>query len=590
MKINIFGVGRSGTKAIQLYLSYLIAKKENKVRVNYEPYYWKDRRTLNLNYEGIYHHINSPLIMNKQYNISNDHRRFLLKLVSGDESTVTKFIRANGRIDHINQIIKPDYTFIIIRNLYQVLSSLSKYPWDLLGNNLIYENEWDKLIYEIRKKNIIKESYLNYYINNISNWKDKNALFWYIMNLVALECCSDNVFYIDFNNIARIQEYARLFNLSSNNLDISDLIFIGSNLHGDSPIIDYGKDHNIPLSIGSLNFINDKCIDFSCDNSAKRESIYTNDLYDFFLNDIKRKLKLKNQNKLNHINKYDIKKKTNNIKIHLPLNKNNFNNNIEKLIKEDDFYIKFKYFISQDLIDYLLSNDNKDILILGTDQRSKIVYSFIQKINNMFNKQFKVKGFIDCNESRYNKILKEDIINLDFKIIREIDKLIITTIWEKDFFKKLLKQGISPSKIIFSNHRHPESFWHEIDEEVKKNFYFLSKFKICSSIISRELENFINQTKKSKVIIFGAGGAGKKVLELIDEVNKYLNKDIQIGGIVDNDSKKWGNIFINYEILEPSNKTIKRSDKIVIASTWYKEIKKQLVDMGIKEDNIISAM
>ena len=50
--ILIYGVGRSGTKAIQLYLSYLIALQEEKMWINYEPYFWLTRKTKAVNFEG----------------------------------------------------------------------------------------------------------------------------------------------------------------------------------------------------------------------------------------------------------------------------------------------------------------------------------------------------------------------------------------------------------------------------------------------------------------------------------------------------------------------------------------------------------
>ena len=40
MNIVVYGVGRSGTKAIQLYLAYMAAIRSGKVHINYEPYLW----------------------------------------------------------------------------------------------------------------------------------------------------------------------------------------------------------------------------------------------------------------------------------------------------------------------------------------------------------------------------------------------------------------------------------------------------------------------------------------------------------------------------------------------------------------------
>ena len=60
MHISIYGVGRSGTKAIQLYLSYLLAQKHGQVWINFEPYFGSIKTNF-VNYEGFIiiqlHHI-----------------------------------------------------------------------------------------------------------------------------------------------------------------------------------------------------------------------------------------------------------------------------------------------------------------------------------------------------------------------------------------------------------------------------------------------------------------------------------------------------------------------------------------------------
>ena len=42
MKINIFGVGRSGTKGIQMYLTLCMLERFKKIGINYEPFLWHD--------------------------------------------------------------------------------------------------------------------------------------------------------------------------------------------------------------------------------------------------------------------------------------------------------------------------------------------------------------------------------------------------------------------------------------------------------------------------------------------------------------------------------------------------------------------
>lgn len=93
----------------------------------------------------------------------------------------------------------------------------------------------------------------------------------------------------------------------------------------------------------------------------------------------------------------------------------------------------------------------------------------------------------------------------------------------------------------------------------------------------------------SKVIIFGAGNAGVKTIQFIQEMISQLKNNIKIMRIFDNDSKKWGTKIMSYEVKNPTLDDCKFADKIIIASQWAKEIKVQLKMMGVSEEKIISA-
>lgn len=228
MKINIFGVGRSGTKAIQLYFSYLIAKKFGNVWINYEPYFWKDRLLSNRCYEGIYHHINSPLFITSKYEVRKLHKLYLKRLVNNKKHVISKFIRACGRVKLINKVLKPDYTIIIIRDLYEVLDSILVKNWDLLGNNLNYSfyvrNDWDKLKKEVRNKKIIND--FVHIQNRIKNKMDMNAFYWYVMNIALLKIKDKNTFFVKYDNLSRIKKIGK-----SIGLDKNKEIFRGYHLH-----------------------------------------------------------------------------------------------------------------------------------------------------------------------------------------------------------------------------------------------------------------------------------------------------------------------------------------------------------------------
>ena len=318
MKINIFGVGRSGTKAVQLYLSYLSAKKNGKVKTNYEPYYWQDRFLINTNYEGIFSHLKDPLFLNDLQNFNSQHRRLLLKLINstGNFDIVNKFIRANGRIKAINELLQPDYTIIVIRDLYEVLNSLYDKNWDLLGEGLRHPNDWEKLVYEVKRKDIVPD--FNTIINKIKSDLDKNAFYWYVMNLVALENRGENFFFIDFENLNLIDTIADVMSLRSGTESIYNQRFKGNNLHTTYPLqsklkkkcyLKMGFNYFLMRSrlfklgfqfqykkIGTLNHLNSTPKDKASnkiDFKKKDNNIKNNELYDFFNNDIKSKLKNK---------------------------------------------------------------------------------------------------------------------------------------------------------------------------------------------------------------------------------------------------------------------------------------------------------
>lgn len=79
-----------------------------------------------------------------------------------------------------------------------------------------------------------------------------------------------------------------------------------------------------------------------------------------------------------------------------------------------------------------------------------------------------------------------------------------------------------------------------------------------------------------KVILFGASTLGKKVFDAI-------NKDADVVFFCDNDSAKWGSDFCGVPVISPEElvKHHKNTDYIIITSSYYYEIEKQLKHMGI---------
>lgn len=83
-----------------------------------------------------------------------------------------------------------------------------------------------------------------------------------------------------------------------------------------------------------------------------------------------------------------------------------------------------------------------------------------------------------------------------------------------------------------------------------------------------------------KIFIFGAGGTGQRVEEIIK--NKY-----EIIGYVDNDPTKWGIQIKEIKVYKPSVLTEIEFDYIVLGTLMgYEEIQEQLIDLNIPASKI----
>ncbi|MBP6335552.1 MAG: hypothetical protein KA444_08785, partial [Bacteroidia bacterium] len=234
MHITIFGVGRSGTKAVQLYLSYLMAQREKEVWINYEPYFWMDRFTKQINFEGYYQHSHSPHIIRSQQDLTKGHLNFLKKLSVPGKNATTKFIRGNGRMNAINQVIQPDHSIVIIRDLYQVLVSVLKTEWDFWSVGFQFTQSWESFVAEIRKSKIIDN--FDWCLDQISDRLDQNAFYWYAMNKAVLQSRWADAYYINYANINRVEEIARILIDPNVKENINDMLFTGDYIHENFPL------------------------------------------------------------------------------------------------------------------------------------------------------------------------------------------------------------------------------------------------------------------------------------------------------------------------------------------------------------------
>ena len=234
MNIVVYGVGRSGTKAIQLYLAYMAAIRSGKVHINYEPYLWINRKTRLLNYEGYLYNSTSPQFATDANEFSKKHRAYISRLVEGKNEVVTKFIRGNGRIRAINEIIAPDETVIIIRDLYEVLISLLRTEWNFWSVGFDFHVDWFKFVEEVRKKEIIDN--IDWCLSQLNGLIDRNAFYWYVMNVAALNNQGKNLYIISYGDIDAINPLGKEFYKLDYMQQVSDPCFNGELLHKNYPL------------------------------------------------------------------------------------------------------------------------------------------------------------------------------------------------------------------------------------------------------------------------------------------------------------------------------------------------------------------
>lgn len=88
-----------------------------------------------------------------------------------------------------------------------------------------------------------------------------------------------------------------------------------------------------------------------------------------------------------------------------------------------------------------------------------------------------------------------------------------------------------------------------------------------------------------KLIIFGVGKAGKKILSY------PLRKNCEIVAVVDNNKEAWGTEVEGHKVLPPNSISNLSYDIILIAvMKYYYEVEEQLMSMGVSRDKIQPAV
>lgn len=246
MKINIYGVGRSGTTAIQLWLSYLMAQKYGSVWVNIEPLYWKERTLRGRSYRGRLLQERSPLLVDQAFSADDEFNKFFLDLANHN-TVVTKFIRANGLINIIDKIMKPNLSVLIIRDVYKVLESISLMNFNMIEN----PRDWKRLSDKAQE---LYPFLVNLGCLEGNNKLTRCAVYWFVMNMFALENINNNTIVVDYDNLSKSIDLLSIYlkkNDFQNIPDISHPMFNAKNLlNGYYPLKDIK-----PPSLVNLNLL-----------------------------------------------------------------------------------------------------------------------------------------------------------------------------------------------------------------------------------------------------------------------------------------------------------------------------------------------
>lgn len=172
------------------------------------------------------------------------------------------------------------------------------------------------------------------------------------------------------------------------------------------------------------------------------------------------------------------------------------------------------------------------------------------------------------------KVIELENYNLDSDCIKPYLN------WFIEHIKKAMDQGMFPSE--------------KINVTLYKDFVDLvTDYKAFTKELyerncqkkKHDLEIY-RQMKGKRVIIFGAGIRGQHYIQLLQ------NRDVNIEGVCDNNSSLWGNMCCGIPVLSPEEAVCiyKQNDNVsfLIASRYYcDEIKKQLINSGVREEDII---
>jgi hypothetical protein len=89
----------------------------------------------------------------------------------------------------------------------------------------------------------------------------------------------------------------------------------------------------------------------------------------------------------------------------------------------------------------------------------------------------------------------------------------------------------------------------------------------------------IQELRRKDLFVFGTGSVSERV------VHKFARNGIDIYAFLDNDPNRWGNEFFGKQIMPPQEVLKHKNNRhIIVASSFYPEIRQQLNEMGCSEN------
>lgn len=227
-KVAIFSVGRSGSKALQLYISTGLAREFGGVWVSYEPFMYKGK-SLRKNPYGRYLDSRIPkMIKNHLNKRQKKHLDNFAKGINSGHATVAKFIRAGGRSKQVVRRLDVDVVFLLVRDLYGVVESIARRTWNL-------QEEWRRFCYEAKGEYPFIDSLLKPNTDKLL----QSAIHWFVMNDRMIRDLKEDdcsVVLVRYKDIDNLEDFCRSSGLPTPPTDLDRQLLQGRRIHSEAPL------------------------------------------------------------------------------------------------------------------------------------------------------------------------------------------------------------------------------------------------------------------------------------------------------------------------------------------------------------------